>query len=55
MEISKQELLREAIETGFRFENFELKDKKLFVTLREPFKIIKDTSLLEKCPGMCPK
>lgn len=38
---------------NFVFQNFELKDKKLSVTLREPFKIIKDTSLLEKCPGMC--
>jgi hypothetical protein len=39
---------------NFVFQNLELKDKKLSVTLREPFKIIKDTSLLEKCPGMCP-
>ncbi len=38
---------------NFVFQNFELKDKKLSITLREPFKIIKDTSLLEKCPGMC--
>jgi site-specific DNA recombinase len=38
---------------NFVFQNLELKDKKLSVTLREPFKIIKDTSLLEKCPGMC--
>ena len=38
----------------FVFQNFELKDKKLSVTLREPFKIIKDTSLAGKCPGMCP-
>ena len=29
-------------------------DKKLSrITLREPFKIIKDTSLAGKCPGMC--
>ena len=35
------------------FQNLELKDKKLSVHLREPFKIIKDTSFLEKCPGMC--
>ena len=40
---------------NFVFQNLELKDKKLSVTLREPFKIIKDTSLLEKCPGMCPE
>jgi site-specific DNA recombinase len=39
---------------NFVFQNLELKDKKLSVTLREPLKIIKDTSLLEKCPGMCP-
>src|ERR1700722_8793813 len=39
---------------NFVFQNLELKDKKLSVTLREPFKMIKDTSLLEKCPGMCP-
>lgn len=38
---------------NFVFQNLELKDKKLSVTLREPFKIIKDTSLLEKCPGIC--
>lgn len=38
---------------NFVFQNLELKDKKLSVTLREPFKIIKDTSLFEKCPGMC--
>ena len=38
---------------NFVFQNFELKDKKLSVTLREPFKIIKDTSLAGKCPGMC--
>ena len=38
---------------NFVFQNLELKDKKLSITLREPFKIIKDTSLLEKCPGMC--
>lgn len=39
---------------NFVFHNLELKDKKLSLKLREPFKIIKDTSLLEKCPGMCP-
>jgi hypothetical protein len=39
---------------NFVFQNLELKDKKLPITLRELFKIIKDTSLLEKCPGMCP-
>lgn len=38
---------------NFVFQNLELKDKKLFVTLREPFKKIKDTSLAGKCPGMC--
>ena len=38
---------------NFVFLNFKLKDKKLSITLREPFKIIKDTSQLEKCPGMC--
>jgi hypothetical protein len=38
---------------NFVFQNLQLKDKKLSATLREPFKIIKDTSLLEKCPGMC--
>jgi site-specific DNA recombinase len=38
---------------NFAFQNLELKDKKLSITLREPFKIIKDTSQLEKCPGMC--
>ncbi len=39
---------------NFVFQNLELRDKKLSLTLREPFKIIKDTSQLEKCPGMCP-
>lgn len=39
---------------NFVFQNLELKEKKLSVTLREPFKMIKDTSLLGKCPGMCP-
>ena len=38
---------------NFVFQNLELKDKKLSVTLREPFKIIKDTSQLEKCLEMC--
>jgi len=38
---------------NFVFQNLELKEKKLYITLREPFKIIKDTSLLEKCPGIC--
>lgn len=38
---------------NFVFKNFELKDKKLSVTQRESCKIIKDTSLLEKCPGIC--
>ncbi len=36
---------------NFAFQNFELKDKKPSITLREPFKMIKDTSLLEKCLG----
>ena len=39
---------------NFVFQNLELKDKKLSITLREPFKIIKDTSLAGKCPEMCP-
>lgn len=39
---------------NFVFQNLELRDKKLSLTLRELFKIIKDTSQLEKCPGMCP-
>lgn len=38
---------------NFIFQNLELKEKKLSVILREPFKIIKDTFLLEKCHGMC--
>jgi hypothetical protein len=37
----------------FVFQNLELKDKKLSITLREPFKMIKDTSLAGKCPGIC--
>jgi hypothetical protein len=36
-----------------RFQNLELKDEKLSLTLREPFKMIQDTSLAGKCPGMC--
>lgn len=39
---------------NFVFQNLELKDKKLFIQYREPFKIIKDTFLAGKCPGMCP-
>jgi len=39
---------------NFVFQNLELKDKKLFVDYREPFKMIKDTSRMGKCPGMCP-
>ncbi len=39
--------------SNFVFQNFELNDKELYVTLHEPFKIIKDTSLLKKCPGIC--
>ena len=38
---------------NFVFQNLELKDKKLLIHYREPFKMIKDTSLLGKCPGMC--
>lgn len=38
---------------NFVFQNLELKDKKLLIQYREPFKIIKDTSLAGKCPGMC--
>jgi hypothetical protein len=38
---------------NFVFQNLELKDKKLSITLREPFKMIKNTSLSGKCPGMC--
>lgn len=39
---------------NFVFQNLELKDKKLLIHYREPFKMIKDTSCLEKCPVMCP-
>jgi hypothetical protein len=39
---------------NFVFQNLELKDKKLLIHYREPFKMIKDTSLMEKCPGMYP-
>lgn len=39
---------------SFVFQNLELKDKKLSITLSESFKMIKDTSLTGKCPGMCP-
>lgn len=39
---------------NFVFQNLELKDKKLLINYREPFKMIKDTSLAGKCPGMCP-
>lgn len=39
---------------NFVFQNLDLKDKRLSITLREPFKIKKDTSLLEKRPGICP-
>ena len=38
---------------NFVFQNLELKEKKLSVTLREPFKMIKDASLSGKRPGMC--
>ncbi len=38
---------------NFVFQNLELKEKKLSITLREPFKIIKDASLSGKRPGMC--
>ena len=38
---------------NFVFQNLELKDKKLSITLCELFKIIKDTSQFEKCPRMC--
>ncbi len=38
---------------NFVFQNLEFKDKKLSVTLREPFKIIKDASLSGKRPGIC--
>ena len=39
---------------NFVFQNLELKEKKLSVTLREPFKMIKDASLLGKRPWICP-
>jgi hypothetical protein len=39
---------------NFVFQNFELKDKKLLISYREPFKMIKDASFVEKRPGMCP-
>jgi site-specific DNA recombinase len=39
---------------NFVFQSLELKDKKLLIHYREPFKMIKDTSRLGKCPGMCP-
>ena len=35
---------------NFVFQNFELKHKKLSITLRKPFKMTKDTFLLRKCP-----
>lgn len=38
---------------NFVFQNLELKEKKLSVTLRELFKMIKDTSPEGKCPGIC--
>lgn len=38
---------------NFVFQNMELKDKKLFVTLREPFKRIRDASLSGKRPLNC--
>lgn len=38
---------------NFVFQNLELKGKKLSVTLREPFKMIKDAFLSGKRPGMC--
>ena len=38
----------------FVFQNLELRGKKLLIEYREPFKMIKDTSLAGKCPGMCP-
>ena len=40
---------------NFVFQNLELKEKKLSVTLREPFKMIKDASLSGKRPRICPK
>jgi hypothetical protein len=39
---------------NFVFQNLELKEKKLSVTLREPFKIIKEASLSGKRPRICP-
>lgn len=38
---------------NFVFQNLELKDKKLLIQYREPFKMIKDASLSGKRPGMC--
>ena len=38
---------------NFVFQNLELKEKKLSVTLREPFKMIKDASLSGKRPRIC--
>ncbi len=38
---------------NFVFQNLELKEKKLSITLREPFKIIKDASLSGKRPRIC--
>jgi hypothetical protein len=38
---------------NFVFQNLELKEKKLSVTLREPFKMIKDASLSGKRPVKC--
>lgn len=38
---------------NFVFKNLELKDKKFLIQYREPFKMIKDTPLVGKCPGMC--
>jgi len=39
---------------NFVFQHLELKNKKLLIHYREPFKMIKDTSLAGKCPEMCP-
>lgn len=39
---------------NFVFQNLELKDKKLLIQYREPFKMIKDASFVEKRPEMCP-
>lgn len=38
---------------NFVFQNLELKEKKLSVTLQEPFKMIRDASLLRKRPLNC--